>query len=88
MSFLGLVLLTATVLLPLASADFSYPPQGAVFHIGEKETIKWQTTLANYTVALWQQALAGGSATLGPIVLRTLVRSPCATTVERWRAKH
>jgi hypothetical protein len=68
---LGLLL----VVLPLASAQFPFPPQGFVFRIGETQTIKWRTTLLNFTIALWQQTPGGGGATLGPILIRVLTSS-------------
>lgn len=46
-----------------------------VWKIGETKTIQFTTTYSNYTIALWQQTLAGGSATLGPIIFRPSTRS-------------
>ncbi|KAJ4390096.1 hypothetical protein N0V93_007569 [Gnomoniopsis smithogilvyi] len=39
--------------------------------IGDTETIKWTTTYSNYTIALWQQILPDGPATLGNIIFQT-----------------
>lgn len=47
-----------------------------IWTIGETKTIQFTTTYSNYTIALWQQTLAGGSATLGPIIFRTSNRHP------------
>lgn len=44
-----------------------------VWTIGETQTIKWTTTYSNYTIALWQQTVAGGSATLGSVIYRTCI---------------
>lgn len=41
--------------------------------IGDTQTIKWTTTYTSYTIALWQQILPGGPATLGNIIFRTLL---------------
>jgi hypothetical protein len=65
---LSLGLLLAVI--PLALAQFPFPPSGYVFRIGETQTIKWHTTLPNFTIGFWQQALAGNSASLGPILIR------------------
>lgn len=41
-----------------------------VWMIGDTKTIKWTTTYSNYTIALWQQILPGGPATLGNVIFR------------------
>lgn len=41
-----------------------------VWTIGDTKTIKWTTTYSNYTIALWQQILPGGPATLGNVIFR------------------
>ncbi|KAK3935645.1 hypothetical protein QBC46DRAFT_396968 [Diplogelasinospora grovesii] len=52
---------------------FNPPPTGeTVFVVGDTQLIQWTTTYSNYTVALWQQSAAGGSATMGPILYQTL----------------
>lgn len=45
-----------------------------VWTIGETQSIKWTTTYTSYTIALWQQILPGGPATLGNVIFRTLLR--------------
>jgi hypothetical protein len=51
----------------LADNAFSENP---VWTIGEVQTIQFTTTYLNYTIALWQQDLRQGAATLGPIIFR------------------
>lgn len=41
-----------------------------VWTIGETKTVRWTTTYSNYTIALWQQILPGGPATLGNVIFR------------------
>lgn len=50
-----------------------------VWTIGDTKTIKWTTTYSNYTIALWQQILPGGPATLGNIIFRGF---PCCPDME------
>ena len=52
------------------AADFFNPPQATVWTIGDTQTISYNHNFPNYTIALWQQTLGGGSATIGPIVFR------------------
>ncbi|KAL2129001.1 hypothetical protein VTI74DRAFT_8370 [Chaetomium olivicolor] len=67
-TLLGLILCTVSS----ASAQFFQPlTKREVWRIGEVHTIHYNTKLTNYTIALWQQAMAGGSATIGPILVRT-----------------
>ncbi|KAK5994548.1 hypothetical protein PT974_05026 [Cladobotryum mycophilum] len=42
-----------------------------VFRLGEIQTIQYKTSFTNYTIALWQQSLTEGAATIGPIVYQT-----------------
>jgi hypothetical protein len=59
------------VLVPLVASQFLNPPQARQqFRVGEVQKIRYRTKLVNYTIALWQQAMAGGSADLGPVVVR------------------
>ena len=46
--------------------DFTFNP---VWILGETQTIQWTTVFSNYSITLWQQSLAGGSATAGPAIL-------------------
>jgi hypothetical protein len=46
--------------------DFAFDP---VWILGETQTIQWTTIFSNYSITLWQQNLAGGSATAGPSIL-------------------
>ncbi|KAI1767825.1 hypothetical protein GGR53DRAFT_71039 [Hypoxylon sp. FL1150] len=68
-------MLTPFVLITIAlvaSAQFSNPPPNRVaWKVGEVQNIKFNTTFTTFSVALWQQAPGGGSATLGPIVFET-----------------
>ncbi|KAL2172900.1 hypothetical protein VTG60DRAFT_78 [Thermothelomyces hinnuleus] len=58
-------------LVPLVACQFYTPlPSREVYHVGEIKTIKYHTELTNYTIVLWQQSMAGGSADPGPIVFR------------------
>ncbi|KAH8881202.1 hypothetical protein GQ53DRAFT_832550 [Thozetella sp. PMI_491] len=51
-------------------------------HVGSILSIQWATSsMTNYTIALWQQSLAGGSANLGPIVFQT---TEAAVTQSDW----
>ncbi|KAL2173391.1 uncharacterized protein P884DRAFT_303464 [Thermothelomyces heterothallicus CBS 202.75] len=59
-------------LAPLVACQFYTPlPSREVYHVGEIKTIKYHTELINYTIVLWQQSMAGGSADPGPIVFQT-----------------
>ncbi|KAL2147652.1 hypothetical protein VTI28DRAFT_8106 [Corynascus sepedonium] len=55
-----------------ASAQFFQPAgEGEVWHVGERKTIRYSTTLTNYSIALWQQSIdEPETATLGPILVR------------------
>lgn len=55
---------------PNTDADDPGYANDPVWTVGETKTIQFTTTYSNYTIALWQQQLAGGSATLGPIIFR------------------
>ncbi|KAK2741690.1 hypothetical protein CKAH01_07031 [Colletotrichum kahawae] len=69
MLFLAVLLFTTV---PLVSSQFLNPSQRReLWRIGETRKIQYNTKLENYTIALWQQAIAGGSATLGPIIVET-----------------
>ncbi|KAF9872990.1 hypothetical protein CkaCkLH20_09500 [Colletotrichum karsti] len=58
--------------IPLVSPQFLNPSQRReVWRIGETKKVTYNTKLKNYTIALWQQAIAGGSAELGPILVDT-----------------
>ncbi|KAK1772470.1 ser-thr gpi-anchored family protein [Phialemonium atrogriseum] len=58
--------------IPLASSQFSNPPpKRTVWSLGEVQTIRYRTTFSNYTIALWQQSLQKGAASLGPIIFQT-----------------
>lgn len=58
--------------LPGIVARFTNPPEiiRGTFHIGDHQTIKYDTKFTKYTIALWQEAVGGGAAKLGPIVFR------------------
>lgn len=58
--------------LPLVAALFTNPDPiiRSTFHIGDRQTIRYNTTFTKYTIALWQQAPQGGAAKLGPILYR------------------
>ncbi|KAK6062960.1 hypothetical protein SCUP515_12858 [Seiridium cupressi] len=45
--------------------------KNALWTVGEVQTIKFTTTYSNYTIALWQQSIEGGSALLGPVIFQT-----------------
>lgn len=68
---LALVMLS---LAGLAAAvnEFLYPGPGPtqIWRLGEVHKIRYRTNLQAYTIAIWQQSLAGGSANLGPIIFR------------------
>ncbi|AEO68753.1 uncharacterized protein THITE_2118364 [Thermothielavioides terrestris NRRL 8126] len=51
----------AQFFLPLAARE--------AWRIGETHTIQYNAKLTNYTIALWQQELTGGSANLGPTLV-------------------
>ncbi|KAI1651584.1 uncharacterized protein F4817DRAFT_311843 [Daldinia loculata] len=58
---------------PFALAQFSNPPPGrATWKIGEIQSISFKTKFKKFSIALWQEAPHGGSATLGPIVFQTV----------------
>jgi hypothetical protein len=58
-------------IIPFASAQFFTPvSKRQLWRVGEVQKITYNTKLTNYTIALWQQALAGGAATLGPTLFR------------------
>ncbi|KAI1405317.1 hypothetical protein F4819DRAFT_482834 [Hypoxylon fuscum] len=68
MPFLVLVITVAS----LVSAQFSNPPRNrATWKVGEVQSIRFKTDFTTFSIAIWQQALEGGSATLGPIVFET-----------------
>ncbi|KAI0110254.1 hypothetical protein F4814DRAFT_426340 [Daldinia grandis] len=57
----------------LALAQFSNPPPGqATWKVGEVQSISFRTEFTTFSIALWQQAPDGASATLGPIVFQTV----------------
>lgn len=67
MLFLALLLFTTV---PLVSSQFLNPSQSReLWRIGQTRKVQYNTKLEEYTIALWQQAIAGGSATLGPIIV-------------------
>ncbi|CAJ2507257.1 Uu.00g084430.m01.CDS01 [Anthostomella pinea] len=51
------------------TTDFSSNP---VWTIGDTQSIKYTTVYQNYTIALWQQNIGQGSATLGPVIFQTI----------------
>lgn len=59
-------------ILSLVTALFTNPDPiiRSTFHVGESQTIRYNTTFTKYTIALWQQAPQGGAAKLGPILYR------------------
>ncbi|KAK5988725.1 hypothetical protein PT974_10214 [Cladobotryum mycophilum] len=61
------------VILPFVTGRFTNPPEiiRGTFRLGDRQTIKYDTTFTNYTIALWQQAPEGGAAKLGPILFET-----------------
>lgn len=73
------VLLAA--ILPSVLAKFTNPPDiiRGTFHLGDRETIKYDTSFNNYTIALWQQAPQGGAAKLGPILFGKYIAVHCRT---------
>jgi hypothetical protein len=67
----------ALALLPLVSSQFLTPlTERQLFRVGEVQKIQYRTKLTEYTIALWQQALAGGGATPGPVVVRKSQQPP------------
>ncbi|KAF5499043.1 hypothetical protein CGCF413_v006569 [Colletotrichum fructicola] len=69
MLFLAVLLFTTV---PLVSSQFLNPSQSReLWRIGQTRKVQYNTKLEKYTIALWQQAIAGGSATLGPIIVET-----------------
>ncbi|KAI1655192.1 hypothetical protein F4813DRAFT_368025 [Daldinia decipiens] len=57
----------------LALAQFSNPPPGRVtWKVGDIQSISFKTKFKKFSVALWQEAPQGGSATLGPILFQTV----------------
>ncbi len=71
MARLVVLLACLVALSPLVSSQFFNPTTARQqFRVGEVQTIGYHTKLVNYTIAIWQQAMAGGSATLGPVVVR------------------
>ncbi|KAL0943086.1 uncharacterized protein CTRU02_200971 [Colletotrichum truncatum] len=65
------VLLLAIV--PSVTSQFFSPTQRReVWRIGETRKIGYNTKFTNYSIALWQQALAGGSANIGPVVVEVV----------------
>ncbi|KAI1774903.1 hypothetical protein F4818DRAFT_55245 [Hypoxylon cercidicola] len=62
----------AIMVMSMVSAQFSNPPPNRVtWKIGEVHSIRFKTKFTTFSIALWQQAPGGGSATLGPIVFET-----------------
>ncbi|KAK3695096.1 hypothetical protein B0T22DRAFT_93207 [Podospora appendiculata] len=70
MRFATALLVAKLVPVALAASGFISPQVGSVYVIGETQRIKFTTDFTNYTIALWQQAPAGGSANLGPVIFR------------------
>ncbi|KAI8245862.1 hypothetical protein K4K56_003700 [Colletotrichum sp. SAR 10_98] len=69
MLFLAVLLFTTV---PLVSSQFLNPSQSReLWRTGQTRKVQYNTKLEKYTIALWQQAIAGGSATLGPIIVET-----------------
>ncbi|KZL86181.1 ser-thr- gpi-anchored family protein [Colletotrichum incanum] len=59
-------------IIPWASSQFFTPTQSREsWRIGETKKISYNTKFTKYTIALWQQALAGGAANLGPVIFQT-----------------
>ncbi|KAK1992730.1 hypothetical protein LX36DRAFT_715140 [Colletotrichum falcatum] len=59
-------------IVPLVSSQFFNPTQSREsWRIGETKKISYNTKFTKYTIALWQQALAGGAASLGPVIFQT-----------------
>jgi hypothetical protein len=59
---------------------FIRPKQNSSFGL-EVQKIRYHTKLVNYTIALWQDAMAGGSATLGPAIVRKSPPNPLSIPV-------
>lgn len=73
MLFLAVLLFA---IIPPATSQFFSPTQSReLWRVGETKKIQYNTKFTQYTIALWQQALAGGSANLGPVIFRTLVNT-------------
>ena len=71
MARLGALLACVVAWCSLASSQFFNPTAARQqFRVGEVQTIRYHTKLVNYTIAIWQQAVAGGSANLGPAIVR------------------
>ena len=71
MARLGALLACVLVLNPLVASQFFNPTTARQqFRVGELLTVRYNTKLVNYTIAIWQQAMAGGSADLGPAIVR------------------
>lgn len=55
---------------PVETIEFFSPQRKReVWRIGETKTVRYFTKHKNYTIALWQQAMAGGSARMGPVIV-------------------
>ncbi|KAL2022502.1 hypothetical protein VTK56DRAFT_5109 [Thermocarpiscus australiensis] len=68
----GDIVSTFLTFIPFASSQFFNPlTRREVWKLGEERKVQYHTKFSNYTIAIWQQALAGGSADLGPVIFRT-----------------
>lgn len=47
--------------------------QNPLWVIGTQQTISWETSLDNYTIALWNQNLSGNGYSRGPALLGTTI---------------
>lgn len=71
---LGLLFLFPNLSHAKTSGQFFQPGVGEVWRVGDIMTIEYQTTLTNYTIALWQEALPkANAARKGPILFRKCV---------------
>ncbi|EAQ89640.1 predicted protein [Chaetomium globosum CBS 148.51] len=58
-------------IIPILSCQWFQPTaKRELWHVGDVHNIQYHTDLTAYTITLWQQAIAGGSATPGPIIFQ------------------
>ncbi|KAI1480086.1 hypothetical protein F4774DRAFT_379624 [Daldinia eschscholtzii] len=68
-----IILLIVLTIASFCLAQFSNPPADrATWKVGDVQNISFKTEFTTFSIALWQQAPDGGSATLGPIVFQTV----------------
>jgi hypothetical protein len=58
---------------PIATIEQPNFDSNPVWILGETQPIQWTTIYSKYSIAIWQQALFGGSAEEGPVIFRMLI---------------